>query len=220
MEFKRITMLSGHYGSGKTNVALNLAFKLRESGAEVAVADVDIVNPYFRTKDSEEQLAAAGIDLICSDYANSNVDIPALPSEIYSITDNKDRSVIMDIGGDDRGALALGRLSPEIKRENNYDMLFVINCYRPLTSDVESTLEVMKEIEIAGKIPFTAIVNNSNLGPDTTPEDVLNSLKYAEDIAAATGLTIKYTSVRSDLVDELKDKIPNLLPLTLQTKIC
>ncbi len=220
MDLKRITMLSGHYGSGKTNVALNLAFKLRESGAAVAVADVDIVNPYFRTKDSAEQLKQAGIQLICSDYANTNLDIPALPSEIYAITDNKSQSVIMDIGGDDRGALALGRLSPEIIAENNYDMLFVINCYRPLTSDVLSTLEVMREIEIAGKIPFTAIVNNSNLGNETTPEDVLASLKYAEEVSKATGLSIKYTSVKSELADSLSGKIPNLLPLTLQTKIC
>lgn len=220
MEFKRITMLSGHYGSGKTNVALNLAFGLRERGEQVAVADVDIVNPYFRTKDSAAQLKEAGIELICSDYANTNLDIPALPSEIYAITDNKSQSVIMDIGGDDRGALALGRLSPEIMAENNYDMLFVINCYRPLTSNVESTLEVMREIEIAGKIPFTAIVNNSNLGNETTPEDVLASLQYAEDVAKATGLPIKYTSVKSDLADELSGKIPNLLPLTLQAKIC
>ncbi len=220
MEFKRITMLSGHYGSGKTNIAINLALRLRSQQKNVAIADVDIVNPYFRTKDSAQLLEKSDIKLICSPYANTNLDIPSLPSEIYSITDDKSHYVIMDIGGDDRGALALGRLRPSIITENNYDMLFVINCYRPLTADVESTLEVMREIETAGKIPFTAIVNNSNLGNETTPEAVLASLEYANEVSKATGLPIKYTSVNSSIANMLESKVPNILPLTLQAKIC
>lgn len=219
MDFKRITLLCGHYGSGKTNVAINMAFLLKKCYNNVAIADLDIVNPYFRTKDSREELEQNGIKLICSEYAGTNVDIPALPAEMYSLTDNKDIKAIIDVGGDDRGALALGRISPAILAENDYECLLVINKFRPLTPDAESTIEVMKEIEIAGKIKFTGIVNNSNLGEETTKEDVLSSLTYANEVAAVTGLPIKCTSVSEKLYTELRGKIENLLPLTLQAKI-
>lgn len=219
MNYKRITLLCGHYGSGKTNVAVNMAYDLKEKYDAVAIADLDIVNPYFRTKDSAEELKAAGIKLICSEYAGSNVDIPALPAEMYSLTDNKTVKAVIDVGGDDRGALALGRLSPAIVAENDYEMLLVINKFRPLTPDAESTVEVMREIETAGKIKFTGIVNNSNLGVMTTGEDVLGSVKYANEVASVTGLPLVCTTVNESLYGELKDKIENLFPLKLQRKI-
>ena len=219
MNYKRITLLCGHYGSGKTNVAINMAYDLKEKYNAVAIADLDIVNPYFRTKDSAEELKAAGIKLICSEYAGSNVDIPALPAEMYSLTDNKTVKAVIDVGGDDRGALALGRLSPAIVAENDYEMLLVINKFRPLTPDAESTVEVMREIEIAGKIKFTGIVNNSNLGVMTTGEDVLGSVNYANEVASVTGLPLVCTTVNESLYGELKDKIENLFPLKLQRKI-
>lgn len=219
MIYKRITLLCGHYGSGKTNVAVNMAYDQKAKYDRVAIADLDIVNPYFRTKDSAEDFKAQGIELICSEYAGSNVDIPALPQQIYSICDQKDKQVIIDVGGDDRGAYALGRIAPGILEENNYEMLFVINCFRPLTRDAESTIEVMREIEDAAKIKFTAIVNNSNLGEETKREDVLKSLPYAEEISQKTGLPIKCTSVYNKLYDDLKNEIPNLFSLKLQDKI-
>ena len=219
MIYKRITLLCGHYGSGKTNVAVNMAYDQKAKYDRVAIADLDIVNPYFRTKDSAKDFDALGIELIASEYAGSNVDIPALPQQIYSICDQKDKQVIIDVGGDDRGAYALGRISPAILEENNYEMLFVINCFRPLTRDAESTIEVMREIEYAAKIKFTAIVNNSNLGEETTKDDVLNSISYAEEISQKTGLPIKCTSVYNKLYDDLKNEIPNLFSLKLQDKI-
>lgn len=219
MIYKRITLLCGHYGSGKTNVAVNMAYDQKEKYERVAIADLDIVNPYFRTKDSAKDFEDRGIELIASEYAGSNVDIPALPQQIYSICDQKDKQVIIDVGGDDRGAYALGRIAPSILAENNYEMLFVINCFRPLTRDADSTLEVMREIEYAAKIKFTAIVNNSNLGEETTSEDVLKSLSYAEEISKKTGLPIKCTSVYNRLYDDLKNDIPNLFSLSLQDKI-
>ena len=165
---KRLTILCGHYGSGKTNVAVNIAAELKKSRDTVTVADLDIVNPYFRTKDSAAYFEQQGIRLICSAYANSNVDIPALPQEMYAITDDRSMTAVLDIGGDDRGALVLGRLAPKILAENDYEMLMVINCYRPLTRDAASTMEVLREIEYAGGIRFTGLVNNSNLGAVTT----------------------------------------------------
>lgn len=219
MNFKRITIISGHYGSGKTNIAVNLALDLKKQCQKVAIADIDIVNPYFRTKDSEELFKKHNIRLICSKYANSNVDIPALPQEIYSITDDKEQFVILDVGGDERGALALGRLSDKIVSEQNFDMFFVINKFRPLTKDAESCLEVMREIENACKIKFTGIINNSNLGEITTSDDVLSSLNFANEVANKSGLPIVYTTVKLNLYEELKDKIENLYPIFLQKKL-
>ncbi len=218
MNQKRITLLCGHYGSGKTNIAVNLALLRRKTNDKVAVADLDIVNPYFRSKDSSGEFAHAGIRLICSDYANTNLDIPALPQDMYAIVDDKSLNVIMDIGGEHRGALALGRIAPAIKEENDYEMLLVVNCYRPLTKTADDTIEVMHEIEAAGHIPFTGIVNNSNLGEETDAQTVLDSMKYAAEISEKTGLPLVMTAVHEKLYDELKGKIPDLFPLHLQPK--
>ncbi len=216
METKRITLFAGHYGSGKTNIALNYAIALKEKGLPVCIADLDIVNPYFRTKDSAELLAQKDIRLISSAYANSNVDVPALPQEMYAVTEDKNTFAVLDIGGDDRGALALGRYRPAILEENDYEMLLVINKSRPLTADAQACLEVMREIEAAGGIPFTALVNNTNLGAETTVQTVLDSLAYAQEISRATGLAVKMTTVREDLYEPLKRKVENLMPLKLQ----
>lgn len=219
MQFKRITLLSGHYGSGKTNIAVNLARRLRASRENVAIADIDIVNPYFRTKDSQAELEGAGIRLISSPYAGSNVDLPALPDEVYSITDDKSVTAVVDVGGDDRGALALGRWRDAILQEGDYEMLFVINRFRPLTATPEDAVEVMREIEIASGIPFTAVVNNSNLGDETTARDVLESGAYAANVCAISALPLKMTTVREELYPWLEGEIGNLFPLRLQEKI-
>lgn len=219
MIYKRITLLCGHYGSGKTNVAVNMAYDLKKQYEKVVIADLDIVNPYFRTKDSSGEFEDLGIRLICSEYAGSNVDIPAMPQQMYSLTDDRQQRAIIDVGGDDRGALALGRIAPSILEENDYEMLFVINCYRPLTRDAESTIEVMKEIEDAAKIKFTAIVNNSNLGEETTLQDVLKSVEYANEVSRLTGLPIKCTSVDSKILSDIIEVVPNVFPLKLQSKI-
>ena len=218
MNYKRITLLCGHYGSGKTNVALNMAYELKNMKKEVCIADLDIVNPYFRTKDSAKELEEKGIKLICSEYAGSNVDIPALPQDMYYLTDNKESFAVIDVGGDDRGALALGRIAPAIVEEGNYECLLVINMYRPLTPDAVSTLEVMKEIEAASKIKFTGIVNNSNIGSQTTAQDVKKSFKFADEVSRLSGLPIVVTSVDERLYDSFKTE-DNILPLKLQEKI-
>ena len=219
MDFKRIVLLSGHYGSGKTNIAVNLALRLRQARARVAIADIDIVNPYFRTRDSRSELEAAGIRLISSEFASSNVDLPALPQDVYAITDDRSLSAVIDVGGDDRGALALGRWRDAILAEDNYEMLLVVNRFRPLTRDAASAIEVMREIEAAAGMRFTAVVNNSNLGEETTAQDVLGSMAYAREICAQTGLPLKFTAVREALCPALEGQIENLVPLTLQRKI-
>ena len=219
MQHKRITLFAGHYGSGKTNIAVNYASYLKQAGKDVVIADLDIVNPYFRTRDSIKELTDAGVRLISSEFASSNVDLPALPQDVYSILDNSRESAIMDIGGDDRGAYALGRYSDSIKNENDYEMLFVFNKYRPLTPTAEDAMEIMAEIEEACKIKFTAIVNNSNLGEITTPQDILDSVEETQKLSQLTGLPVKMTAVKKELVNNLNGKVENLFPLTLQNKI-
>lgn len=216
MNIKRITLFAGHYGSGKTNIAVNYALWLHRQGCRTAIADLDIVNPYFRTKDSEAELRAAGIPLIASHYANSNVDLPALPKELYSLIAEREQYAVLDIGGDDRGAYALGRYAPTILEENNYEMVFVANFFRPLTRTPLEALAVLREIEAAGGVPFTAIANNSNLGWDTTPADVLSTLDKAEELSLISGLPVVMTCAEKRVAAELA--LNNLFPLALQAK--
>ncbi|MBQ7088876.1 MAG: P-loop NTPase [Clostridia bacterium] len=213
---KRITILCGHYGTGKTNVAVNLALAMAKTSDKVTVADLDIVNPYFRTLDSAAAFEEAGIRLICSRFANSNVDIPSLPPDLYAITDDKSHRVVIDVGGDDSGAMVLGRLAPAILAEGSYEMYLVVNRYRPMTPDVPSTIEVMGEIEAASRLKFTGIVNNSNLGAETTAAAVLASVDYAAELAQAAGLPLVATTVEQSIYPDLEGQIPDLFPLTLQ----
>ena len=213
---RRVTIFAGHYGSGKTNVAINYALYLKHDGFEVEIADLDIVNPYFRTKDAETLLNENNIRLVSSVMANTNVDTPALPAEAYSIVHDTSKHAVIDVGGDDRGALALGRYVPYLLKEENYEMLFVINKYRFLTGTPEETIEVMREIELSAGMKFTGIVNNSNIGDETTADDVLQSDIYAKEVSSLSGLPIRFTSVREELYNDLCTKIRSLMPL----KIC
>ena len=215
--YKRITLFAGHYGSGKTNIAVNYAYKLAREGRRVCIADLDIVNPYFRTKDSAKELEALGITLVSPQYANTNVDLPALPAESYRLVQDKSVYGIMDIGGDDRGAYALGRYADAIKAEDNYRMAFVVNCYRPLTSTVEDTVEIMKEIEVACGLKFNCIVNNSNLGDETTVDTVRDSVDFVEKLSEMTGLEVWMHTAKEMIAEELAEL--DVMPLVLQKKI-
>ena len=216
MEVKRLTLFAGHYGSGKTNIAINCAVWLKKQGLPVTIADLDIVNPYFRVQDSARLLEETGIPLIVSEYAGTNLDAPAMPKEAYGLVADPERCGVLDIGGDDRGALALGRYVPDILAENDYEMLLVANKARPLTRTVDDALIVMQEIEQASGLPFTALVNNTNLGPETTIQDLLDSVQYIEELSRRTGLPVKMTCVRRDLYPALDGQIRDLFPIDLQ----
>ena len=217
MEHKRITLFAGHYGSGKTNIAVNYAIAMAREGKQVCIADLDIVNPYFRTKDSAQRLTEAGVTLISPQFANTNVDLPALPAEAYRLVQDKSIYGVMDIGGDDRGAHALGRYVDAIKKENDYRMVFVANCYRPLTPTAEEALEVMEEIETACGLKFTDIINNSNLGPETTPETIQASLDYIQKLSQLSGLPVFAHTAEEAVASQLTG-IDNVFSLHLQEK--
>lgn len=213
---KRVSIFSGHYGSGKTNVAINYAREIKRQGHDVIIADLDIVNPYFRTKDSEKLLAEEGIEMICLPFANSNVDLPSIPSEAYRLVQDKSRYAVIDLGGDDRGALAMGRFAPYIIEENDYDMFFVVNFYRPLTTTVADAMEVIREIEGSTALRFSAIVNDSNLAGETDAETILSTLPLAEELSALSGLPVVFTCVDAAMKD--KPGIKDLFELELQEK--
>lgn len=210
---KRVTVFMGHYGSGKTFIAVNYAVALAKKGVPVSIYDLDIVNPYFRTVDAEKILKDAGVELIVSPFAETNVDIPAMNARSYQMIADTTRFAVADIGGDDRGALALGRFREGLKNENNYQALFVVNKFRPETRDIDGAIEVMTEIERAGGIKFTGIVNNANLGLETTVENILGGYKFAEELSQKVNLPIVFTAVRRDLIDNKLDKIKEILPI-------
>ncbi len=209
---KRVTLFCGHYGSGKTNIAVNYALHLRRQGLEVTIADLDIVNPYFRSKDSTDVLEAEGVRVIALPFANSSVDLPALPSAAYAVVQDRTRYAVLDIGGDDRGAYALGRFVPYLLEENDYEMLYVVNFQRPLTTTVSDAVEVMREIEIACGLAFTGIVNNTNLGAETTLDLVKGSYRKAEELCKETGLPLFMVTAESSIATE------EMFPLKLQRR--
>ncbi len=212
---KRVTLFCGHYGSGKTNIAVNYAMHLASKGERVAIADIDVVNPYFRTKDSSDELMAACVQVVALPFANTSVDLPSLPAEVYGLVQRYDKKVVMDIGGDDRGAYALGRYRPYILEEGNFANLFVVNFYRPLTRNAAEAHEVFREIEAAAQIPFTGIVNNSNIGADTTLSDVLKTEELANELSKLCGVPVVMTTADERICGDAAD----IFPLKLQKKL-
>lgn len=198
MDFKKIIIITGHYGSGKTNLAVNIALEIANKGNSCTVVDLDIVNPYFRTADFKQMFAEKGIGLVAPIYANSNLDIPAMNFNLTSVLLNNDY-VVIDVGGDDAGAMALGVHASYLSGRDDVEMLYVVNKYRYLTENPNETIELMQDIEKSSRIKCTGIVNNSNLGMETNSEIVNNSLNYADEISAITGLALKLTAFDGEL---------------------
>ncbi len=213
MKAKRVTIFTGHYGSGKTSLAVALALRLREEKKSVVIADLDIVNPYFRTADHRTALAENGVRLVCSPFANSNLDLPSLPGELYQALEDRSSYVVLDVGGDDRGAVALGRYTPSILAEGNYEMLFVVNFFRPLTRNTADALAVLREVERACGIRATCLVNNSNLGTQTTARDVFETDARMRELAEQCGLPVLFTAAGERLCAELGGMAGELFPL-------
>ena len=212
-DFKRISIITGHYGSGKTNIAVNLAFDIKKSGRQCTIVDLDIVNPYFRTADFKAQLEVAGINVITPIYANTNLDIPALPPQINSIFDTNDHYVIIDVGGDDSGAVALGQFANRIAN-SDYDMFYIINGYRYLTKDADETCKLLNDIESVSRVKATKIINNSNLGALTTADTLSDSLKFASEVSDKAGIPLAFSCIKR----ELYNGQPGLYPVDVLVK--
>lgn len=189
----RITVICGHYGCGKTNLTLNLALDAAEQGETVTVADLDVVNPYFRSSEYGGLLEAHGIRLIAPVFAGTTLDTPTLPPELYSMFEPSAGRVFIDAGGDDAGVTALGGLHSQLE-ESGYEMLYVINRYRVLSQTPEEAVSLLREIEAASRLKATALVNNSHLGVETKRDTLLEALPFAQRTAALTGLPLLYST--------------------------
>ena len=208
----RVTIFAGHYGSGKTQIAVNWALRLRAAGDSVILCDLDIVNPYFRTADCIEPLREAGVRLIASPLANTNVENASLPADVSAVFDNLDHKAVLDVGGDDRGMLALGRYANRL-RGDDYDLWMVANPYRPLAATPELAMELLREMESAAGLSFTGLVANPNIGRDTTVQTVAAARPYMRQLSALSGLPVVMTCIRRDLADDGMQ--PNLFPIDI-----
>lgn len=171
MHDKRLVIVIGHYGSGKTEFAVNYAVKMKEIYENVSIADLDIVNPYFRSREKREFFEEIGIKLFDSSIRNTAVDLPALPAELMGVITNPNIKSIIDVGGDPVGARVLARFAEQIKNVD-YDMFYVINGNRPDTSTVDGVINYLKMIEATSRLKITGLVNNTHMLKATTVEDV------------------------------------------------
>lgn len=183
-------IICGHYGCGKTNLALNLAL---EAPAPVVLADMDIVNPYFRSSEYRDLLAGRGVGLIAPVFAGTTLDTPTLAPELGSIFAQGAGRVFIDAGGDDAGATALGGLSGRLMAAG-YEMIYVINRYRALSQTPEEAAALLGQIEAACRLKATGIVNNSHLGAETTLDVLKEALPFAQETARLCGLPLLYST--------------------------
>ena len=197
-----LTIICGHYGSGKTNLAINMALDAAKKGS-VTLADMDIVNPYFTSSEYSGLLERNGVRVISPMFANTNMEITSLPAAMGSLFD-AECDVIIDAGGDDAGASVLGRFSKRIA-ERGYEMLYVTNMYRPMTSDPDGSVRILREIEAACGLKATAVVNNSHLKDLTTAATIAGSAGYAKEAARSAGLPLRFTTAPRGLINELPE---------------
>jgi hypothetical protein len=215
LENKRVIVL-GHYGSGKTNFAVNLALQRRKTGSTVALCDLDIVNPYFRSADFAGQMEEMGIEMVSPSFAGTNVDVPALTGRLDGLLSNPDCQIIVDVGGDDAGAVAVGRYAHKLLPQEPV-VLYVVSACRPITDTPQAALEILREIEYASRVKATHIVNCTNLGRETTAQTIRGSLDYISELCKISGLPLCCHAVRSDLAAELSD-IDRILPVEIFVK--
>ncbi|MDE5765203.1 MAG: cobalamin biosynthesis protein CobQ [Ruminococcus sp.] len=213
---KKITVITGHYGTGKTNFSVNLALNASRNGEKITVVDLDLVNPYFRTADFRELFAENSIELIAPDFANSNLDVPSVQFDLGYLA-GQDRKLIIDVGGDDAGAFALGRFADSLNAYNTeLDMLYIINQRRNLTENSDDAVSLMYEIETASRMKHTAIVNNTNLGYETTAEIIMQSSDFAREVSSQTGLPLRWTTCPAELAEKLS--IPDIFPVNIYVR--
>jgi len=212
-----ITIVCGHYGSGKTNFALNLVLKRHEEGGAAALVDMDIVNPYFRSSDYIRFLEEKGIRVIAPGTAGTTLDAPALTPGVSAVIRGAGK-VIIDAGGDDVGAAALGRFAAEIS-ERGYEMLYIINRFRLQTAEPADAQALLREIETASGLKATALVNNSHLSRLTAPADILAGIAYAQEVSQLTGLPLLTSTVPAALAGAPELAGYDLFPVEILVKL-
>ena len=211
----RLTLITGHYGVGKTEFAVNLALALAEEGARVSLADLDIVNPYFRSRERRDLLEAAGVRLVAPSQALAGADVPALPAELHAVLEDRTVRGVLDIGGDPSGARVLARYRPRILGED-YQLLYVVNAARPEVRTAERSADYLRAIEAVTGLRCSGLVNNTHLCGETGPEDVREGAALAEEVSRMTGVPVVCHTAEARLQDRLED-LP-LFPLEIRMK--
>lgn len=195
-----VYIFTGHYGSGKTETAVNFALALAgRPGSRVGLVDLDIVNPFFRAADARALLEAAGVRVETPLYANTNVDIPALTGSMGALIEDPAYDVVLDVGGDDLGAKAVGRYSEEIRARTHY-RFFVINARRPFTETVESASRIYDDVQASACVPCYGIVNNTNLLEETTAQVIADGLPLVQALAERKNVPLCFHAVEERLI--------------------
>lgn len=215
IETDRIAIFTGHFGSGKTEIAINYGIASAKRGNKTIIVDLDIVNPFFRTSEKKDILENQGIKVISPVFAGTGIDIPSLPAEIHSVFQNKEYKVIFDVGGDDTGATALGRFYPYFRQEA-YRMYYVINVYRPLSSNKQDIKQMLTSIESHSRLQVTDLINNSNISHETTICDILKGQAVIEELSKELNIPIAYIAGKAEILEKLSDKLRDkALPLDI-----
>lgn len=212
---KKIVLFTGNYGSGKTEIAVNYASHLAGMREQVTIADLDLVNPYFRCREARQPLEALGVRVVAPEGAYHSADLPILLPELRGLISRPDGISVLDVGGDNVGATVLASLTDVFSR-SDYEMFFVVNQKRPFTTTVEGLLRIMKEIEEASRLKVTALAGNTHLIDETTAEVIIEGAKFTAAAGKAAGLPVKFIGVMRDLlplVEGKTDGIP-IIPMT------
>lgn len=203
MKLKGIVIICGNYGSGKTETAINLAAARKKDGIDVKIADLDLVNPYFRTREARGYLEDMGIEVVLPDKKYMHADLPILTPAVAGIIQQPSELTILDVGGDDTGVTVLAALGDHLSKKKVH-MLQVINPFRPFTENVEGCIKIKEEIEHSSKMEITGLVSNANLIDETIPEHIYKGYDLLKDISYETGLKIEFITAVSHLIPQLE----------------
>jgi energy-coupling factor transporter ATP-binding protein EcfA2 len=213
----RIAAVVGHYGSGKTEIAMALSIRAAEEGRKIKIADLDIVNPFFRSAEQHEALTALGVGLIAPPYALTGVDLPVLSAEVQSVFDDPSFYAVLDVGGEEAGAAALGRYHPHFQR-TGCQLYYVINVFRPFSEDADQIVLQMERIAHRARLQPAGLINNSNLGPWTTPEHLLEGQRVLEQVVLRTGVPVAAVAGEKKVLEALDGLDVPFISLNLMLK--
>lgn len=214
---KDIVLFTGNYGSGKTEIAVNFSMGLARGGDRVSIADLDLVNPYFRCREARQPLEELGVKVVAPGGAYQSADLPILLPELRGLITRPSGIAVLDVGGDNVGATVLASLADVFSR-TEYEMFFVVNQKRPFTGTVEGLIKILREVEQASKLSVTALAGNTHLIEETTAETVIAGAEFTAEAGRELGLPVKFIGVMEHLLPEVEGKLDGI-PIVPMTRL-